>query len=57
MSRCADRQIGMPLVSCGRPPLERPGEAALRSVLLLDAAYRSARSGKPEVVETAPATN
>jgi predicted dehydrogenase len=27
-----------------------PGEAALRSVLLLDAAYRSAQSGKPEQV-------
>lgn len=26
-----------------------PGEAAMRSVLLLDAAYRSAASGKPEV--------
>ena len=28
-----------------------PGEAALRSVLLLDAAYRSARSGRPELIE------
>ena len=27
-----------------------PGEAAMRSVLLLDAAYRSAQSGKPEPV-------
>ena len=27
-----------------------PGEAAMRSVLLLDAAYRSAQSGKPEQV-------
>ena len=27
-----------------------PGEAALRSVLLLDAAYRSARSGRAEQV-------
>jgi predicted dehydrogenase len=30
-----------------------PGEAAMRSVLLLDAAYRSAASGKVEVVEPA----
>jgi predicted dehydrogenase len=28
-----------------------PGEVALRSVLLLDAAYRSALSGKPEMIE------
>jgi predicted dehydrogenase len=28
-----------------------PGEAASRSVLLLDAAYRSARSGRPELIE------
>ncbi len=28
-----------------------PGEAALRSVLLLDAAYRSALSGRPEFIE------
>jgi hypothetical protein len=27
-----------------------PGEAAMRSVLLLDAAYRSAASGRPEAV-------
>jgi predicted dehydrogenase len=27
-----------------------PGEAAMRSVELLDAAYRSARSGRPEAV-------
>ena len=27
-----------------------PGESAMRSVLLLDAAYRSAASGRPEVV-------
>ncbi len=32
-----------------------PGEAAMRSVLLLDAAYRSARSGRPENIEVSPA--
>jgi predicted dehydrogenase len=34
-----------------------PGEAAMRSVLLLDAAYRSARSGQPEVVAACPAAD
>jgi predicted dehydrogenase len=32
------------------PTNAAPGEAAMRSVLLLDAAYRYARSGQPERV-------
>lgn len=34
-----------------------PGEAAMRSVLLLDAAYRSARSGRPESIDISPQLN
>jgi predicted dehydrogenase len=34
-----------------------PGEAAMRSVLLLDAAYRSARSGRSESIEATPAAH